>query len=66
MSSRNVITGFRGVHRCGDEAIWWQKIGIDPTSAARVLWLKTHPLPSVTSQPVSKLQNEANFESRSP
>ena len=56
----------REVHRCGDEAIWWQKIGIDPTSAARVLWLKTHPLPSVTSQPVSKLQNEANFESRSP
>jgi ERF superfamily len=56
----------REVHRCGDEAIWWQKIGIDPTSAARVLWLKTHPLPSVTSRPVPKLQNEANFESRSP
>jgi hypothetical protein len=35
----------REVHRCGDEAVWWQRIGIDPTVAARVLWLKTHPLP---------------------
>jgi hypothetical protein len=35
----------REVHRCGDEAAWWQKTGIDPTAAARVLWLKTHPLP---------------------
>ena len=36
----------REVHRCGDEAAWWQKTGIDPTAAARVLWLKTHPLPA--------------------
>jgi hypothetical protein len=36
----------REVHRCGDEAAWWEKIGIDPTAAARVLWLRTHPLPS--------------------
>jgi hypothetical protein len=36
----------REVHRCGDEAAWWNKTGIDPTTAARVLWLKTHPLPS--------------------
>jgi hypothetical protein len=36
----------REVHRCGDEAAWWDKTGIDPIVAARVLWLKTHPLPS--------------------
>jgi hypothetical protein len=40
----------REVHRCGDEAAWWNKIGIDPTTAARVLWLKTHPLPSTTGE----------------
>jgi ERF superfamily len=51
----------REVHRCGDEAAWWKKIGIDPTAAARMLWLKTRPLP-----PESKLRNEANLESTSP
>jgi hypothetical protein len=51
----------REVHRCSDEAAWWDKIGIDPTAAARVLWLKTHPLPIA-----SKLQNEPNLESGSP
>jgi hypothetical protein len=35
----------REVHRCGDEAAWWRKVGIDPTMIARSLWLKTHPLP---------------------
>jgi hypothetical protein len=30
----------REVHRCGDEAAWWNKFGIDPTAAARVLWLR--------------------------
>jgi len=34
------------VHRCGDEAAWWTKSGIDPTVSARALWLKTHPLPA--------------------
>jgi hypothetical protein len=38
----------REVHRCGDEAAWWKKTGIDPSAAARMLWLKTHPLPTVT------------------
>ena len=28
----------------GDEAAWWQKIGIDPATTARLLWLETHPL----------------------
>jgi hypothetical protein len=45
----------REVHRCGDEAAWWKKIGIEPTFAARVLWLKTHPLPSTISMVAPKL-----------
>jgi len=36
----------REVHRCGDELDWWQNVGIDPSPAARALWLKSHPLPS--------------------
>jgi hypothetical protein len=36
----------REVHRCGDEAAWWNKTGIDPTASARALWLNTHPLPA--------------------
>jgi len=34
----------REVHRCGDEAAWWRKVGVDSTVAARALWLETHPL----------------------
>ena len=52
----------REVHRCSDEAAWWGKTGIDPRAAARVLWLKTHPLPRTSGPPGSKLQNEANSE----
>jgi hypothetical protein len=33
----------REVHRCGDEPAWWQRVGIDPSTSARTLWLKTHP-----------------------
>jgi hypothetical protein len=51
----------REVHHCGDEAAWWDKIGMDPTAAARMLWLKTHPLTSVITQAGPKTQNEANF-----
>ena len=35
----------REVHRCGNEAAWWIKFGIDPTISARALWLKTHRFP---------------------
>jgi len=35
----------RELHRCGDEAAWWKKVGIDPTVSARALWLESHPLP---------------------
>jgi Protein of unknown function (DUF968) len=38
----------REVHRCGDEAAWWIKAGIDPTVPARALWLETHPLPTAS------------------
>jgi len=37
----------REVHRCGNEVAWWQTAGIDPTVAARKLWLETHPLPAI-------------------
>jgi hypothetical protein len=50
----------REVHRCSDETAWWTKIGIDPTGAARVLWLRTHPMPDKAVQRGSKLQNEPN------
>ena len=34
----------REVHRYGDEAGWWRKVGVDPTVTARALWLETRPL----------------------
>ncbi len=56
----------REVHRCGEEAAWWIKAGIDPTATARALWLKTHPLPSATGQVQSKLKKRSQFESSPP
>jgi hypothetical protein len=56
----------REIHRSGDEAAWWNKTGIDPTAAARALWLKTHPLPSIIGQTDSKSQDEPNLETNSP
>jgi hypothetical protein len=37
----------REAHRSGDEAAWWKKAGVDPTTTARALWLETHPLPTI-------------------
>jgi hypothetical protein len=51
----------REVHRCGDEAAWWKKIGLDSGAAARVLWLKTHPLPGAMAAAETKLRNEPNL-----
>jgi hypothetical protein len=56
----------REVHRTGDEAAWWVKTGIDASAAARVLWLKSHPLPSKTGQPAASFQNEPNLKASSP
>jgi hypothetical protein len=36
----NPTTDHREVHRCGDEAAWWTKTGIDPSAAARALRLE--------------------------
>jgi hypothetical protein len=38
-------THHREIHRCCDEASWWENTGTDPLAAARALWLETHPLP---------------------
>ena len=46
----------RDVHRCGDEAAWWEKAGIVPSAAARTLWLKTHPIP--TKPGIEPMQDE--------
>jgi hypothetical protein len=51
----------REVHRYGDEENWWKKTGIDPSTAARALWLKTHPLPDTVAQSGSKSQGEPNL-----
>ena len=56
----------REVHRCGDEAAWWDKTAIDAAGAARALWLKSHPLPSKSGTPGLKLQNEPNLVSGAP
>jgi hypothetical protein len=49
----------REVHRCGDEAAWWQKAGVDPTASARALWLQTHPLPTTEMSLAGPLSGDA-------
>jgi hypothetical protein len=34
----------REVHRSGDEAAWWAKLGVEPLRAANALWRETRPL----------------------
>ena len=34
----------REVHRCGDEAAWWAKVGVEPLVVATALWRESHPL----------------------
>jgi len=36
----------RELHRAGKELDWWIRIGVEPLSLGRQLWLRTHPLPS--------------------
>ena len=51
MSDEHTVPLCRGhhreLHRYANEIVWWTKIGIDPTSTARALWLQTHPLKQV-------------------
>ena len=54
----------REVHRCGNEAAWWNRAGIEPTINARALWLKTHPLPS-TSANIGRVHPTAAMDSKS-
>jgi hypothetical protein len=44
----------RELHRHGDEAAWWRKLGLDPAPAARTLWLQTHPLAGPDATPDNK------------
>jgi ERF superfamily len=34
----------REIHRHGDEAAWWAKVGIEPLDVATSLWRESHPL----------------------
>ena len=58
----------REVHRCGDEAGWWGNTGVDPTLAARALWLESHPLPMGREESRSKqgVRSEPHMPPRSP
>jgi hypothetical protein len=47
----------REAHRSGDEAAWWGYVGIDPTVAARALWLESHPLLVGQEEPRSKTRS---------
>ena len=46
-------THHREVHRHGDEANWWSEVGIEPLHEARILWLKTHPMPQTAQRKIS-------------
>jgi hypothetical protein len=45
----------RELHRSGDEAAWWKKVGIDPTVSSRALWLGSHPLPTASGDNQSSI-----------
>jgi hypothetical protein len=61
----HIIYGFLllvGFGKLGCCAAWWEKASIDPTIAARALWLETHPLPTTsdkagTENPASAVVN---------
>ena len=46
----------REIHRCGNEAAWWKKLGVDPTVPARALWLESHPLPTTGGDDHSRIK----------
>src|ERR1035437_9159167 len=58
-------THHREIHRCNDEAAWWNKHRLDPLTVASALWRQTHPLPTNSPRPGSDgsatdVQNIAN------
>jgi hypothetical protein len=52
----------REVYRCGDEAAWWEKAGIDPTLSARALWLESHPLPTASGDDQSRAEPDRRIK----
>jgi hypothetical protein len=60
----------REIHRCGNEAAWWTKVGIDPAVPARALWLESHPLPTAigddqsTSDPDPRIKRGPNDKTK--
>jgi hypothetical protein len=54
----------REVHRCGDEAAWWTPARIDPSAAARELWLKTHPILSDPEMASAQHESRAGVSNR--
>ena len=56
----------REVHRCGDETAWWRAAGVDPTIAARALWLESHPLPIGQGEPTPNSQPRSEPQLRAP
>jgi hypothetical protein len=52
----------REVHRCGDEAAWWKKAGIDPTLPARALWLESRPLPTASGDDQSRIEPDRRIK----
>jgi hypothetical protein len=44
-------THHREVHRRGEETTWWRQAKIDPTAAARALWLQSHPIDAHGASP---------------
>jgi hypothetical protein len=52
----------REIHRCGNEAAWWKKAGIDPTVSARALWLESHPLPMASGDDQSRAEPEPQIK----
>jgi ERF superfamily len=51
----------REIHRCGDEAAWWERHQIDPTAAARALWLETHS-PVGLNRPLTLAEGYSNYK----
>ena len=52
----------REIHRSGNEAAWWKKVGVDPTVPARALWLESHPLPTASGDEQSRAEPDQRIK----